>query len=94
MITVYRDLCESQLIVFFKVILDFGVSRLFKEIWCTRSGCSRIASFCRRNLKKLELLQQDYITQTKISKIFGLNKPNNQFWKMKFQKKLKSIFQN
>ena len=30
--------------------------------------------------------------QKQISKNFGLNKPKTQFWKMKFQKFLKSIF--
>ena len=40
------------MIVFFKVISDFGVSRLFKELFGQYSRCSRIASFCRRDLKK------------------------------------------
>ena len=50
--------------VFFKVISDFTVSRLFKEIWCTYSKCSKMVSFCRTDLKKkLERLLQDTITQ-------------------------------
>ena len=83
-----------KLIVFFKVISDFGVSRLFKELACQYSRCSRIASFCRRDLKKMEVLQQKSITQKNFWKFFGLNKPKNQFWKMEFQKNLTSIFQN
>ena len=85
----------SQLIVFFKVISDFGASRLFKELAVQYSRCSRIASFCRTDLKKkLEVLQRKSITQKNFWKFFGLNKPKNQFWKMEFQKNLTSIFQN
>ena len=118
------------------MISDFGVSRLFIEIWCAHSRCSRIASFCRRNLKKNWEYFSGRLLLQKNSKIFGLpflcglsctpvvtgggvqpkfaftlnvkfwlyphprhhggsnlnytrtvNKPNNQFWKMKFQKK-------
>ena len=66
--------------MFFKVISDFGVSRLFtvygKELGYSRSRWSRIASFCRRDLqKKLEVLQQETITQKQFSKNYGLNKP-------------------
>ena len=83
------------MIVFFKVISDFGVSRLFKELSGQYSRCSRIASFCRRDLKKkLGVLQRKSITQKMFWQCFGLNKLKNQFWKIKFQKKLTSIFQN
>ena len=38
--------------------------------------------------KKLGVLQRVYITQKKnLRKIHGLNKPNNEFWEVKFQKK-------
>ena len=43
---------NAQMIVFFKLISDFGVSRLFKELFGQYSRCSRIASFFRRDLKK------------------------------------------
>ena len=83
-----------HMIVFFKVISDFGVSRLFKELSGQYSRCSRIASFCRRDLKQLEVLQRKFITQKIFWQFFGLNEPENQFWKIEFQKKLTSIFQN
>ena len=81
------------MIVFFKVISDFGVSRLFKELFGQYSRCSRIASFCRRDLKKkLEVLQRKFITQKNFWKFFGLNKPKNQFWKIEFQNKINIDF--
>ena len=44
--------CFQHVIVFFKVLLKFVVSRLFKELeWLHSRGC-KIASFCRRDLKK------------------------------------------
>ena len=38
--------------VFFEVISDFGVSRLFKEITCTHSRGHKITSFGRRDFNK------------------------------------------
>ena len=40
--------------VVFKVISKFVVSRLFKELDCTYSRCSKIASFCPRLQNILE----------------------------------------
>ena len=67
--------------MFFKVISDFGVSRLFQELGCTHFRCSRIASFCRRELKKNWNYFSGVYFSKKNFKIFDLNKPKNQFWK-------------
>ena len=68
---------RTYLIVFFKEISDFGVSRLFKELSGQYSRCSRIASFCRRDLKK----NWKYFNKSLLLKKFFENQ-KNQFWKI------------
>ena len=54
--------------MFFDVISDFGVSRLFKEITCTNSRGHKITSFGRRDLKKkLGVVERESIAKTNFS---------------------------
>ena len=53
-----------EMILFFKVILKFDVSPLFKELPCRHSRCCKIITFCRRDLKKtLGVLWRGSISQ-------------------------------
>ena len=59
-----------EMIVFFKVLSKFGVSRLFKELSSQHSRASKFMTFSRRNSKKLGVLERDGIAKKNFFKKF------------------------